>query len=312
MTDFFRQRVILAKPEMVYGTDSVPTGAANAIQCSEPTIQPLNANVQSRDLLYPTLGASPDILVGKHVIVSFAVEMAGAGAAGDVPAYGPLLRACAMAETITALTDVTYDPVTNGADSVSLYFHAGSNLHRLLGARGNVEARMPNNGVPNLFFTFTGLFVAPTAAAQPTADFSSFRDPLTVSNANTPDFILHGFNAIMESFNANLGNQVVHRDRVNSESVLIPNRIGNGSVSIESPSIATKDYFLAAGGATPTLGPLSMVHGNAAGDIFEIGAPQVQVLNPTYGDSDGVMMLNMDLGFKRGAAGDDELRFVVR
>lgn len=312
MTDFFRQRVILAKPETVYGTDSVPTGAANAIQCSEPTVQPLNANVQSRDLLFPTLGRSPDILVGKHAIVSFAVEMAGAGGAGTIPPYGPLLRACSMTETVNATVSVVYDPVTNGSDSVTIYFHAGSNLHSLVGARGNVEVQMPNNGVPRLLFTFTGLFVTPTAAAQPTADFSGFRDPLTVSNANTPTFSLHGFAGIMESFNANLGNSVVHRDRVNSESVVVPTREASGSVSIESPAIATKDYFAAAGGNPPTLGALSIVHGGVAGDIFEIGAPNVQILNPTYSDSDGVMMLNMDLGFTRGAAGDDELQLTVR
>ena len=312
MTDFFRQRVVLAKAETVYGTDPVPTGAADAILCSEPTVTPLNANQQNRDLLYPTLGRSPDILVGKHVIVSFAVEMAGAGAAGTVPAYGALLRACGFAETVNALTDVQYDPATGGSDSVAIYFHAGGTRHALLGARGNVEARMPNNGVPNLLFTFTGLFVAPVAAAQPTADFSGFRDPLTVSNANTPDFNLHGFAAIMESFNANVGNAVVHRDRVNSESVLITGRQGAGSVSIESPAIGTKDYFAAAAGEPPTLGALQMIHGTAAGDIFEITAPAVQLSNPTYADSDGVMMLNMDLGFTRGPAGDDEIKFTVR
>ncbi len=97
-----RRRTILAKIETTYGVDSIPTGSANAILVTDLNINPLASDVVDRNLVRNYMGASDQLIANSHVEVDFAVEVAGAGTAGTAPAYGPLLRACGLSETINA------------------------------------------------------------------------------------------------------------------------------------------------------------------------------------------------------------------
>src|SRR5690348_10332001 len=134
-----RRRLLLAKVETTYGTDSVPTGLANAILIKNLNVTPMDATLVSRDLIRPFLGANQQLVADAHVKLDFEVEIAGAGAAGTAPGYGPLLRACGMSETILAATSVTYAPVSSLMDSVTLYFQQDGAQHSITGARGDVE-----------------------------------------------------------------------------------------------------------------------------------------------------------------------------
>lgn len=305
MTQKWRQRCILAVAETTYGTDPTPTGASNAILCSEPTIRPLEGGTVDRQLLYPTMGASPLLHVNSHVVVEFGVELAGSGTAGTAPAYAPLLLACGLAETVVESTSAAYQPDSDADDSVTIYFHIGGSKHALTGARGNARLVLPSNDVPRIMFTFTGLWVDPAAASQPTPDFSSFTAPLTVSKTNTPTGKLHTLDAVIQSLEIDLGNVTPHRDLINSKAVPIADRQTTGRIVIEAPALGTKNFFTIA--KAGSLGALQLVHGTTAGNICTIDAPKVQVLNPTYSESDSIAMLNMDLRLTRDDEGDDEL-----
>lgn len=102
MPQLVRKRSILAKIESVYATDPTPTGAANAILVKNLNINPLSPTVVGRDLIRPYLGEFDQLIANKHVEIDFEVEIAGSGTAGTAPAYGPLLRACGLSETILA------------------------------------------------------------------------------------------------------------------------------------------------------------------------------------------------------------------
>lgn len=98
-----RKRTILAKIQPTPGTDSVPTGAANAILVRNLDIQPLNATIVSRDLVRAYYGNSDQLAASVSVGCSFEVELAGSGTPGTVaPAWGPLLRGCGYSETALA------------------------------------------------------------------------------------------------------------------------------------------------------------------------------------------------------------------
>jgi hypothetical protein len=94
---------LLAKNESGYATDPTPTGAANAILLKgKPTLTPMELTSVARDNLRPYFGNSeilPSSIFGK---LDFEVEAAGSGIAGVAPAWGPLMRGCGWAETITA------------------------------------------------------------------------------------------------------------------------------------------------------------------------------------------------------------------
>ncbi len=98
-----RKRAIVAAIEGTYGNDAGPTGAANAILISSPNIMPLETTMAARDLIKQYLGNEAELLAAVYAKCDFEVEIAGAGAAGTAPAWGPLMRACGYSQTILAV-----------------------------------------------------------------------------------------------------------------------------------------------------------------------------------------------------------------
>ena len=131
-----RKRLLLAKTEDTYGTDSTPTGSANAILVRNLEIVPLQSDIVQRELIRPYLGNYEQLLANTRVQVTFEVELAGSGTAGTAPAYGPVLKACGLAETLVATTSATYAPVSTSFSSVTLYFLQDAIRHIVTGARG--------------------------------------------------------------------------------------------------------------------------------------------------------------------------------
>jgi hypothetical protein len=94
---------LLLKIEATNGVDSNPTGAANAVLLrGNPTLNPLEATEDQRNSILPyfgNMGSMPSAAFGQ---LDFEMELAGSGTAGTPPAYGPVLRACGLSETILA------------------------------------------------------------------------------------------------------------------------------------------------------------------------------------------------------------------
>jgi len=113
-----RKRLILAKTEATYGTDSSPAGT-DAILVKELEITPIEADVVSRDLIRPYLGNSDQLLANTRVSITFQVELAGSGTAATAPRFSSLLKACGMAETTTAAA-ITGTAQAGAAGSITL------------------------------------------------------------------------------------------------------------------------------------------------------------------------------------------------
>lgn len=305
-----RSQVLLAKIESTYGTDPTPTGSANAILCSPVSLVPLQAEAIERNNVQAHFGSRPRILTGEHVGIEFEVEIAGSGAAGTAPAYGPLLEACGMSPTNTPGVSEVYNPITGSELGCTIYANLDGTLHEINGWRGAVTFRYRANQIPTMQFRGIGIYVAPVAASLPTADYSGFVDPLHPNSTNTPTATIHGHSAAAEEIEIVYGSVVNWRDLVGgSPEAFIADRQVTGRMVIEAPAIGTKDFFAAA--KAETLAALEWIHGTAAGNIVEHDAPKVQIMNPTYGDSDGALMLNLDLVFTPNT-GNDEHVLTVR
>lgn len=312
-----RKRVILAKTETTYGTDSTPTGAANAILVRNLDVTPLDADILSRDLVRPYMGNYDQILATTKVAVSFEVELQGAGAAGTAPAYGPLLRACGMAETVSAGVKVDYKPVSSSFESATIYVQlqqdvaGNSPLHKVTGCRGNVEFTLNAKALPVMKFTFTGIYNAVADAAVITATYTAFKTPIAVNKANTPTFSIMGYAGIMNEFGLNLNNEVTYRNLVGSEQVLITDRKAGGTAVFEAPTITAKNFFTDA--LNTTLGNLSLIHGSTAGSIIEFAATAtLDVVTPSYTEMDGIVMMSLPYVLVPTTAGNDEFTLSVR
>lgn len=306
----FREKLLLAKKEVSYGTDIVPTGGANAMLTSGLKVTPLNGDAVERNLDKPFLGKDGAIHVGVHLLTEFGVEIAGAGGAGDVPAFEALLQACGLGETNNVGVSQVYDPVSDSVASATLYHHLGGQKHGMVGARGNVRMEFSPREIPHFMFSMTGLWQAPASESDPTADWSNFQTPLALTNDNTPTMTLHGTALTMVSLTLDLGNTVTYRNLVGQESVEITERAGTGKVVFEAPAISVKDWFTIA--KANTTGALQLVHGVTAGNIVQVDAPTVQLLNPSYGETDGVRTIEADLRLIPSDAGNDELKITVK
>lgn len=113
-----RRRILTAAIETTYGTDAAPTGS-NAILVRNMTLTPQEADLTDRDLVRPYLGRSEQLPAGIRARLEFEVEIAGAGSAGTAPAYGPLLRAVGLSQTLLA-APVTGTATAGAASTITL------------------------------------------------------------------------------------------------------------------------------------------------------------------------------------------------
>ncbi len=102
MVQLTKKRLILSKVEGVYGIDSAPTGAFDAIHVFDLEIIPLQGEVIDRETVRPYYGASEQLLANTRVEVSMSVELTGSGVVGVTPQFSSLLRACSLSETVTS------------------------------------------------------------------------------------------------------------------------------------------------------------------------------------------------------------------
>jgi hypothetical protein len=372
-----RNRTILCKIESSYGVDPTPTGSANAILCKNLNVTPMQADKVSRDLLRPYYGNSEQLIATRFMQLEFEVEAAGAGFAGKVPAYDPLLRACALAKTIQTTsitisvssgvatvtkashgysgtgnkvviaganesdlngdksitvidtdsfsyttteadgaatgtivlqTSVDYAPISTGFESSTIYYQVDGVKHKATGCRGSVELVIAVGQIPIFRFSFTGIYNDPIDASAPTVDYDGFMTPKIANTQNTPGFSLFSYSGNLESANFNLANQVQYVALIGEESVKILDRKPAGAFVIEAPLIADKDFFTLASDGTN--GDMTLTHGNKAGEKVIVLAPKVNLENPAYQDSNGIMMLNIPYTANPDT-GNDELTIRV-
>jgi len=299
-----RKRLILVKTESTYGTDSVPTGT-DALLVRNLDITPLSGDVVSRDLIRSYLGNFDQLIAQTSVAINFEVELAGSGTAGTAPKYDAILKACGLAATIVASTSVTYAPVSASFSSATIYFNVDGVLHKLTGCRGSMNMSCAVGAIPTLAFNLTGVYNSPTDTAAPAATYSAQATPLVFREGNTSAFSFFSYSGILQSVDFNLSNDLVYRELVGgTKETLITDRKPAGTVMIEAPTIATKDFFTTA--LASATGNLTFLHGTTAGNRVTFLASQVDVINPTYQDQDSIMMLSVPYVAIPTTAGNNE------
>jgi hypothetical protein len=269
-------KILLAKIEASYGVDAAPTGADDAVLATNVVLAPMEGQDVSRELELPFLAAQATIPAGLHSRLTFRVELVPSGTEGEPPAWGPLLRACGVAETIDTDTSVTYNPVTDDHESATIHLWIGGTRFVIRGARGNAVLRFTAQGIAYLEFAFTGLFAQPSEQARPTPSLAAFLKPELVTSVNTPTFEIDETSLVMRSVALDLGNDVQTRFLVGSDSVIIVDRSETLSCTVEAVPLTVLDPFALA--ADQELVPVDLVHGTAAGRIatLSIGGAQMQ------------------------------------
>ena len=319
-TRYIRNTAILAKIESTYGTDSTPTEGANALLVSNVSINPLSAANVDRDLVRPYMGASEQLVGPANIELSFDIELSGAGAAGTAAAYGPLLRACGFAETLSASIRAEYNLVTPVADSVSIYYFSDGVKHIAQDCRGTLSLKMNASGRPVLSFKFLGLDGGVTAASPSALTLTAFKTPTVISEPNTGDLtfgatytaatptLTGGTGYPSQGIELDLGNAVNYTPLLGGESVDISQRQVTGKILLDLTA-AQEVTFMASVKAN-TLQSLGLMHGTTAGYKVMIFMPAAQLINPSKSEVNGKLMIGYDIR-ALPSSGNDELKIVV-
>jgi len=307
-----RNQIILAGIETTYGVDPTPAEGSNAILTKNLTRTLYEGTRVSRDLNLPYMGSDFSINTAPSVTVSFDVELAGSGTAGDVPQWGELLRACGCSETVVDTTSVTYAPVSKDFESVTIYYNYDGEMQKITGARGTVTLNMARGQLPTLSFSFTGLYSKPTTVAMYDPTYSAV-SPLPFNSINTTAFSLHGQAVRGESFSLDFATNVIHRNLVGFNGVNITDRNPTATAAFEALDVGTKDFFAAmdSHSQSPVTGAMDIVHGATAGNIVTLSLPTTQISNISEQDSDGVRMFNASLMPVPSDSGNDEFSIAL-
>jgi len=320
MSRYYRNLVILAKVETTPGTYLAPAPATDALLISDASIR-YDDRIVERDLLRPYFGASEQLIGDSPVNIEFTVEMAGSGTAGTAPAWGRLLRACAMAETVSAGAHVVYNPVSTGLESLSILYAADGVTHRLKGVRGTATLNIAPGSKPSISFSLSGVVhLDPAALAQPTGvSMTAWRAPLPVAAANTGDILIDcayaagavtGGTALPSiSAQVELGQAVEFVPMLGSSVVDITNRETRGNLKLLLSAATEATMFNDA--KTVTTRALGIKHGAGAGQIVQLYAPAAQFGRPQYEESQGRLGVSVDVRFIP-VSGNDELLIIVK
>lgn len=299
-------QMILAKVETTYGTDSVPTAAANWIAAQDVDCNPVQMETDDQKTVSNRYGQDEKIVGGIWSTISFAMPLRGGGVplgqASTAPNFDPLLRACGMARVLTAGTSIVYSPIESSEESVSLYWYMDKVMQKMTGVRGTWELRFTKMKQVLLVFNGIGLRSAmedSAGGAMPAPTLPTMPRPQAMNKDNTA--VLFGsLQARMSSLSIAYGNDVKYRNLTNFESVIIADRLARGSAMIELPTVAEQNFLGASGLiSSAQTAALTVTHGTVAGNIVELSVPKAQLFNPRNTGEDGQAMLNCDLHIVR-------------
>ena len=312
MTIRTKQRILLAKLESTYGSDASPNNAADAVKATEVTITPLESDEIEKIYLGQGTGTSLKKLIAKRVQLQFSIDLAAAGTAGKAPKYAHLLKAAGFKEVMDSQKKTaTYAPDITAPESVTLAFNVDGNLHKMVGARGTAVFTLNAREVPTIQFTFTGLFVAPTATAKLANKqaFNEWVDGIAITKANTPTATIDSTKVEFENLSFDMGDTITYINRTNVENVVRRDRNASGSCTIAAVPIASKDLWAIM--KNENLVAVHVVHGSGTGKVIDITAPQVQLTSPAYADSEGEQMQSFEMGLLP-KNGSDEISLVYK
>jgi hypothetical protein len=221
---------------------------------------------------------------------------------------GPVTPAAASAYSIDLQT--IYTPVSASFSSVTIHYNIDGVLHRLTGCRGTFTISAEVGAIPSIDFTMTGIFNPVTDTAAPAANFGAQATPQIFKQGNSGGFNLMGFSGCLQSVSLDAGVTTVYRELVGCvKEVMLTDRAMTGSVTIEAPTMAERNFFNDAL-ADSSLGELSFIHGNTATNIVALYSTRVDIGDPSYADQDGIHMLTVPATLVPSTAGNDEVRLV--
>ena len=324
MPEKVRLQGLTAKIEVTYGTDPVPTPAADAIQVEEILWQDidtdfLHENVRE-NLATGFLGEGlAGARSGRFCKFRVPVVVKGAGVAYSAtvkPEMDVILRACAMKAVVdvtVSLEKWTYTRRSLAHESCTIYVYSSGRRFKVVGCRGNLaEMAIAPGLITNMMFDMSGILVAdpndetvpaftyPNLTVLPPATLAA---GLTLNAFDPDDFRTFVFNqgAIVEERpggNATNGHAGYEINGFNTRVTTV----------IDSPPLASFNPYTLEAAATKFVGDIDM--GSVQYNKLTLNLPQLQILKTAHQADRSFGMVALTMKASDTATGDDAFDLV--
>jgi hypothetical protein len=273
--------------------------------------------------LAATASATSGIYVGYPIIITSGT---GNGHAGIITAYNGTTKVATVVPTTATFVPGAssgykipavslYQPIsTFGANSsATLIAVKDQNVHRIEGFRGSIALNAPLNQYGTFTVTGLGRYTTPTARTTESFTFGNQADPVPVTPRHTRALQFQGYGPCAEGFTFDWGLSTTFRSLIGCtpEAEITDRANPNGTLTIENPPVATKDFFTAAADSTGASdGPFMVQQGTVETQSSIFYAPRTAISGDlSFSDSEGVDMLNIPFT-ALPTSGNDETRLI--
>lgn len=306
------REVLLAKIESTYNTDSVPTGASNAVLVENLTWGWDSVSMIKRPAVRASLGKLQDIYGGALKIVSFDVQNKASGTAGTAPEFAVFFKAAGLAETIVGATSCTYAFSSTVADhkSLSIYHYQDGAVHKITGAIV-VSISMDNSAGQTSKFSIVcvGHDQGRTDASLASPTYQTTK-PVPFIGASVQ---VHSYSAIIQKLMFDFGIEIAKPPSVNGADgfgqLMVTGRDPKGSFDTLDVLVATHDYLgRFKSGSTGTI--VTGTIGATAGNRWALTLNEVYYREPSPGSLDGLTTLSVPFSVTDETTANNEMSLV--
>lgn len=199
-------------------------------------------------------------------------------------------------------------PVSDDFESITLVMHKDKVQHTMPGSFGTFEVEAKAGEFAKIKWTFWGTYVDPIDSSLP----SPIYEKALPSQVQLARLRMDKFNAIVDKFTFNQGNDIQIRPDVSSEQGYIGTRIVSrkpeGGVDPEADLVSNYDFWAKL--ATASRMPFQMRVGTVPGNTVWMIAPATQYTKMTYTDRNQILTYDAGLKFS-GYQADDEMAFFL-
>lgn len=316
---YMRKTVILANIESTYAGPEEAWAATDALLVRNAKFR-IARDTEPRELLLPHLGGSEHMVAARRAEIEFEVEFASSGAAGTAPAWGKLLRACGMSQTVVAADRVEYLPVSDGMESLRFRYAIDGVRYLAKGGRGTVKFVLSSYKIPVMQFKFWAFDTWAAVNAPFATNHAAWKRPDVLTDANAGDIRIGGTMSASgyaqngtvlpsQGLEVDLGNKLSHVKLLGGESIDIVDRDPMGKISVALSAayeVTWRDEI-----NQNNITTLGFNFFPAAGRGVHIFCPAVQRVDPQMREYEGRALMDSELRILP-KNGNDDMRIVVR
>lgn len=300
-----QRALLLAKTETTYGVDPTPTAAANAILTINTKVKETHQAI-ARDVEMISLSQRQSVLGEEYVDVSFQTEVIGSGSLGVAPRLGALLKACAMAEVVSAGSSVIYNPTTSPQTSVTLWFYVDGRKYVVNGCVGTVKLTAPAGKQGMFDFSFKGLYTAPIDSALVTPTYETTID--TPALVKSSSFLVNSVALVVQQMELDLANTIAMRPSISASKGVVGFYVTDRKpvVTIDPEAVPIANYDWRTDVLTNPRA-ITMQIGQTTGNICAVSVPKFNALDFSYADREKILVETIKgEAITASATGDDE------